>query len=160
MAVLTVGMIIISLVLSYAWWCKVRVLRLKNFFYDLRDELDSTAEKLGAIDDPAYQWYREHLSMNADTAEDLSVALIAYALARGVRPGTDEKTENVDLQKAIDDASNRVTDRLYRYLFSEMATGYIFVFQAVAMRLRHEFERQMRSWLFRWFVSNSRVTFK
>ena len=125
MLLIFVGMMIVSCALSYAWWCKVRVVQLRQDLFDLRDALFDAASDIGALDDPAYRAARRHFNAIARTAEHITIPVLAFVLHRGVSRNEMLKSDNPRLQEEIDRALDSCADRLRAYLLKDTFTGRI-----------------------------------
>lgn len=116
----------ISLTLSYAFWVRVRVLRLQQDIYDIRDELFDEACRLEAHDDPAYCQTRQFLNGLAGSAADLSVPAMIYLVSQSPSPPLGDwkpTTNNAELQVAIDKSIHASARRIVFYLSHETLTG-------------------------------------
>jgi len=147
-----VGMLLISLSLSYAWWVKVRIICLKQDVFDIRDELFDTALELNALDDLAYQQARNHLNNVASTAGILSVPFILVALSQDRVPQSREKSLNQDMQNAIDAAITRCAHRIWNYLQFETIMGWfgltVFSASKLTKLIEHKATQSIESWLY------------
>ena len=160
MLLIFVGMMMISLALSYAWWYKVRVIRLRQDLFDARDALFDSALEMGALDDPAYRAARRHLNAIVQLADAITLPVLAFVLHRGVSRNEMLNSNNVCLQKEIDAALDRCADRLVTYLLRETFTGLIVVPILRLVRIRAVVESQARRWLRRILASDVPETFK
>jgi len=154
---LSVGMVLASLVVTYAWWVKIRIINLRQDIFDIRDGLFDRALHLQALSDPAYRETRDHLNTVASTVHCLSLMVIFYSLGRGVLASAEGrfKTENAQLQAAIDDALESSSLRVARYLLRETLMGVVCEIMAFPNRLRDVAESQLLRWSRRWVYSQS-----
>ena len=120
---LDLGVFLIASGLTYAIYSALRVVLLRQHLFDARDELFDEAARLGALNDPAYRQARDHLNAWAREAHALSWPLIMYCFAHETPDPDLKKTENMDLQVAIDCAFEKAAMRTWRYLTMQTLPG-------------------------------------
>lgn len=111
------GVLMVSLATTYAWWCRVRVINLRQDIFDIRDRLFDEAVALGEVDDPAHQDARAHLNRLA-TAKIISIPVLGY-LSLGVSAAPHKKAANFKLGRAIDSALDESAKRVFAYLIHD-----------------------------------------
>jgi hypothetical protein len=111
----------LSLVVSYAWWTKVRVWILRQRLFTVRDELWDTMREKGLLDSPAHVRVREGINALIHLAPAFSFVVMAKILSDGVRqkPPVTERIQVAEeaLQEAIVTVAN--------YLFYSTLSGLI-----------------------------------
>lgn len=121
-----IGVLLISLSVTYAWWVKVRIIRLREDIYDKRDWLFDTAARLDSFSDPAYKAARIHLNSIAGIAKFLSVQVVAFLSTQGqLKDAPRIKSDNPELQAAINDVFRWSAERIARYLLKETLSGWV-----------------------------------
>ena len=121
---LIIGMLTVSFALTYAWWCKVRVIRLRQDIFDRRDELFDLAAKLAGHSDPAYKDARRQLNTIASVADTISIPVFLYWIYRGERTKREvHQHADPQMQAAIDEALMWCAERVARYLLRETLDG-------------------------------------
>lgn len=125
-ALLTGATIALSVTLAYAWWVKIRVLRLREDMFGIRDELFDEVLAAGAVDDPAYREAREYLNGLIRGAPAISVPAFAYVLMSHCPPTKQlVKSARQDVQALVDRSMNAAIRRVRMYLVNETVTGGI-----------------------------------
>lgn len=121
------GTAITSLALSFAWWCKVRVVDLRQDLFDIRDEMWDRAHEIGALDDTAYRAAREHLNSLARHAHEFNIPVLAYLLASEPDGGYPKypKSDRQDVQEIVDSAIDASSTTLVHYLLRKTLAGRI-----------------------------------
>lgn len=123
-----VGVLLLSVGVSYAWWTKVRVLWLRQDIYDIRDNLFMQSARLGRADDEAVKCARDHLNALARVAPVISIPLVITAINIGeAEVRALPKSENAKLNKFIKASMDNAGNRISRYLMRETLTGWICV---------------------------------
>lgn len=113
---------LLAVVVAYACWCSVRVTFFRQELFEVRDDLWRRAFKLGCLDDPAYKHTRKLLNSTINVAPMLSAHVIVGAIMFSAREQSGvSKSENKDLQSAIDDA---------RWQFLKLTAIYVFLWRA------------------------------
>ena len=121
--------------LLYAWWVKARVLLLRHDLFEIRDGLFDKIMRLGALDDPGYREARSHLNSLLRSAGTLNIYTMLYLIqATGETKSRRIESNNVEVQKLIDNASRQVAERVFRYLVRHTATGGILWIGTLLMR--------------------------
>ncbi len=123
--VLIAGLATTSLALAYANWVRVRVIRLRQDLFEIRDDLFDAAAALCAFDDPAYREYRAGINAMIRFASVLSVPMIVFANTSKERTDDFMRSEDAELQEAIDHARSRLESLLATYLIHSTLTGWI-----------------------------------
>ena len=155
MVLIIVGMLAVSLALSYAWWCKVRVIRLRQDLFDMRDALFDAALEIGCLDDPAYRAVRRHFNAIAGTAGFITIPVFVFLLHRGVVKNQLLNSENSQMQKVIDSALESCANRVIVYLLKETFTGAIVLPIVRLARIGWIVEDQVRTWVVRLLASDA-----
>ena len=123
-----VGVLLLSVGVSYAWWTKVRVLWLRQDIYDIRDNLFMESARLDRADDQAAKCARDHLNALARVASVISFPLVITAINTGEAEVRELlKSENAKLNKFIKLSMEKAGNRIARYLTRETLTGWIIV---------------------------------
>ena len=127
MAWVTGGMLLISCAAAYAWWCRVRVIDLRQDLFDIRDDMWDDARRLGCFSDPAYRSTREHLNGVATHASSFTFPILAVVMANRPEGGYPARptSERHDVQKILDRALYRSSNRLTSYIVNESLIGWI-----------------------------------
>jgi len=157
MIALSIGMVLASLSITYAWWVRIRVINLRQDIYDIRDRLFDKALALESLSDPAYREAREHLNKVAAIVNRLSLMVLAFVLGQGrSEPMGDRfKTSNFELQHAINESLEASSSRLAHYLFRETLTGAFCSLLLIRTRVSDVVEAQLLKWSRRWVYSQS-----
>lgn len=148
-----IGMMMVSLAVSHAWWCRVRVISLRQDLFDLRDGVFGVAMRLECFQDPAYRDARRHLNAVARIADTISIPTVVYVLLGQIPERERPRSDNEHLQAAIDDTLERCALRIQRYLLRETFTGRIVAPAVRAIRMTSILEEQIIRWVRRWLVS-------
>ncbi len=113
---------------SYAAWCLVRVLFIRQELFAVRDSLWDRARDLDGFNDPAYQQARDHLNAGIKVVPSCSVSLLKYTMkhCRGAAP-TRIKSQNPELQAAIDEAYSKSARWFAKYILYWRASGWLFM---------------------------------
>ena len=132
-SILYVSVVSLSLVISYLYWIKIRVIRLRQEIFDKRDDLFDKAAELNAFDDAAYQNARHCLNGLISFVPYLSVPMVTYIVSHDGTERNLPKSSNQELQRSIDEVFSWTANRLYRYIVRETATGWVlwFVFEVI-----------------------------
>ncbi len=152
---LTFGVLTISFVTTHAWWSKVRVVRLRQDIFDIRDALFDVAGKVQAFGDPAYRDARRQLNSVARIADAINVHTLAYFLSANVPQRERLRSNCAELQKAIDNGLEECTDRISSYLRYETFTGLVVIPFAHTIRMTALLELQLTRWIRRWLISSA-----
>ncbi len=150
---LAFGMVLFSLVITHAWWATVRVVRFRQDIFDMRDRLFDIAASLQVFDDPAYQDARGHFNAVARIADSISFYGVCYALCAGVGDWQRPRSENAELQKAIDDIHEECAGRFGHYLLRETFTGLVAV--PFRVHMAAPVQEQVRRWIRHWLISQA-----
>lgn len=135
-----VGFVLLSWVLAYAWWVKVRVLRLRDDLFAIRDRLFDAAQSEAGFDDPAYCYARNSINCTIRLAGTLSVPTVIYMCAKAdgksvpSRPGS----KSADLQQAVTAALDDRDTRVVKYLLNETLGGRFLCIVALFLFLPRE----------------------
>jgi hypothetical protein len=121
-----IGMVGLSLVISYVWWLRVRLILFRQEVLDLRDALFDKAMAQGALDDPGYRDARERMNTTCRLAQYYSLPLFLYFLSK-VRenPALEQKIVPSRIQPTIDDAMNQLSMVVVRHIFTRTLTGLL-----------------------------------
>jgi hypothetical protein len=138
--------------IAYAWWVKIRVMRLRQDLYDVRDQLFDVAADRKGSEDPAYVAARDHLNSVAAISADLSIPLLIFLISQSdgeefVRP----ISKDAELQAAIDKMYRWSADRLSSYILKETLSGCflrcVVTLFAVSVYLTKLSSRSIENWL-------------
>lgn len=123
-----VGVLLLSVGVSYAWWTKLRVLWLRQDIYDIRDNLFMESARLDRPHDEAAKCARDHLNAIARVASVISFPAVITAINIGEAEIRElPKSENEELNKCIQLSMEKAGNRIVRYLTRETLTGWIIV---------------------------------
>ena len=152
---LTIGVLLISFVTTHAWWSIVRVVRLRQDVFDIRDNLFDVAAETRMFKDQAYRDARRHLNSIARIADTISFYMLGYLLYANFAPRKRLRSNNAVLQKAIDLSLEDCTERIRKYLMRETFTGLVVLPFARTIRMANVLEEQLRQWVRRWLISSA-----
>lgn len=126
---LGLGSFLLSSTITYAWWCKVRVIFLREDLFALRDSLWDEAKRLNAFEDQAYKAARSDLNACIQSAGMISLPLlIRVIISTPRRESVRLVSDNPELQRLIDAAYSKANQRLYRYLiFDRPFSGMMYL---------------------------------
>lgn len=155
MAWLAIGVLLISFVTTHAWWTTVRVVRLRQDVFDIRDNLFDVAAETRTFDDPAYRHARHHLNSVARIADTINLYMLGYLLNANLTQRERPTSNNAVLQHAIDASLEVCTERIRRYLMRETFTGLIAIPFVQTIRMTSVIEDQIRKWVRRWLISSA-----
>lgn len=153
MIAVVVGTTMLSAALAYAWWCRIRVVALRQDIFDLRDGLYDVALAESIFDDPAYRSAREHLNRVANVSDSITIPVLVFVLHRGVTELPRPRSRNDRMEQAIELAMRQCVERIMRFLWHQTFTGWI---ARPILRLVHIgtlVESQTRRWTDRWLKS-------
>ena len=152
---LTFGVLLISFVTTHAWWSIVRVVRLRQDVFDIRDHLFDVAHETNTFSDPAYRDARHHLNSIARIAESINLYMLGYLLHANVEHRERPQSDNLVLRKAIDASLEACTERIKNYLLRETFTGLIAMPFTRTIRMTGLVEEQLQKWVRRWLTSSA-----
>lgn len=125
LAILFAASFVLSSALAYGWWTKVRVRFVREQLLEIRCELWLKAFALDGLDDPAYREARGHLRSQIHMANLCGIPVMEHLAA--ALPGASDagwrKSQNVLLQRAIDEANEQSACRLVDYMVFWRASG-------------------------------------
>lgn len=127
------GCAIFSAGVGYAWWIKIRVTILRQDFFALRDGLFNRAMELDALDDPAYREARRRVNAIIQFAHRWNTIMVVFLVARPVGRMPVVRSERPELQAAIDDTLNRVSQRACEFIYCDQLSGFLFTMVAMIM---------------------------
>lgn len=134
---LLIGALLFSITVGYACWVKIRVIRLTEDLFAIRDGLFDKICDLAAFDDPAYRATREHLNVLIRLVPTLSVPVIVHwgsiagsESSKESFPASDHK----DVQEAIAAAFLKAGERVLRYLRNETLGGIALLLLSFCIR--------------------------
>lgn len=142
------GCLILSLVITYAWWIHLRVWFFRQDLFAIRDELWDAVRAKGALDDPAHRDLRDAINSLIRIAPFLSLLTVIKILVdkTEIKPVL---AENLNLSE-ITDAREKVFRRVVRFLLFETFSGWYVVAGAyvfgIAKWLRVSLKRRVE-WL-------------
>ena len=118
------------LTLAYALWVRVRVLRLRQDLFAIRDELFDRATEFDAFLDPAYREARRQINGTIALADLISIPVVVRVSARAWSQGSIERdplqsTSIPAMQAAIAHADEATSRRVFRYLAKETLVGLV-----------------------------------
>jgi hypothetical protein len=126
MILFTIGLVGLSVIVSYYFWTRMRIVRLQQDILDMRDELFAEAHRLQCLDDGAYCETREFFNNFIQFAPHLSVRIVMYV---GLQTVGDEdarrRSSNPVMQDAIERAYQRLAQRTFNFLAHETAGGFV-----------------------------------
>lgn len=124
---LIAGVLGLSCLVSYALWVQVRVVRLREDFFEIRDELFDFAAARGELDDPGYRDCRDTINSLIALADSVSLALIAYLIRnqRDMKIEPCPRCRSEEMQQAVDRALARYGTRFVDYIRRETISGCI-----------------------------------
>lgn len=158
MLLLTIGLILLSLVISHIWWCEARQISLQNFVYDLRDELDSSASRLGCKQDAGYLAWRNRFNAMAGTAKHVSLPVIIYVLTHEWKRANLPSIENEELNRIAEEGISRLAERVHNFMFRETIAGIITwtLISTIMLvyRMQESIKPQVQKWITRWFLAD------
>lgn len=125
MIFLNIGVLLVSLGLTYALFVRLRVVCLRQDIYDLRDKLFDEVVASDGCSDPAYVQARKLLNGLAVSADMLSLPLVFQCSFMSGDEVTLLKSENLHIQSAIDSILEQATVRVFKYLKRQTATGWL-----------------------------------
>jgi hypothetical protein len=131
----------ISLVVTYLWWVKIRVWRLRQDLFVIRDELWDAMRIDGSFSDPEYREFREGMNAVIRLAPVLSIlTVIGIVLNRDeFRPFGSHIARKAPIAKARALAFSRITT----YLLFETLTGLVIVGLALVFGLSMAFKKAL-----------------
>ena len=153
MIAVVVGTTMLSAVLAYSWWCRIRVVALRQDIFDLRDGLFDVALAESIFDDPAYRFARQHLNQVANVADSITIPVLAFVLHRGVKEITQPKSDNDRMQQAIELAMRQCVERIMRFLWHQTFTGWVVRPILSLVHISTLVESQTHRWMERWVKS-------
>lgn len=126
---IAIGALIIGLAISYAWWCRLRVIYLRQDLFKLRDELWLVARRRDRLEDKAYSDARDILNWCIRGASFISLPqLISSLIEARMRSNQFEerKTDDSEMQAAIDKTNQELVERLGRYVLRDrFVSGFL-----------------------------------
>lgn len=152
---LVFGVTLISFVTTHAWWSVVRVVRLRQDVFDIRDRLFDAAADTTAFDDPAYRDARHHLNSVARIADTISISNLGFLLHANFGQRDRPVSTNTALQEAIDASLERCTERILTYLLRETFTGLVVLPFVRMIQMTSVVEDQLARWVRRWLISSA-----
>lgn len=123
-ALFIIGFALIGLSLGYACWVKVRVIRLREDLFEIRDDLFDAARRLNGFNDPAYREARIHIHALITMADSISIPCVLF-LSQSASEKESASSSNPAMQEAIDKAKRLYIQRTQRYLFGETLGGLL-----------------------------------
>ena len=118
---------LIGLSTFYLWWTYVRVIRLRQDLYDVRDHLFDAAHRHSLLSDPAYCQTRNTLNAMAHMADYLSprfVTELARLARRGPMEGRPVAVDPI-LDAEVLRTYRWLEERLFHYLMRECLSGWL-----------------------------------
>lgn len=126
---LTIGILLISVALTYHQWAKLRVQFLRQTLFDVRNQLWDDVRAMGKLEDPAYQATRQFLNSLISICGYLSIDTIKIICESEPPEGNTERmrSENLDLDKLLDEARTAAADKVVTYVLFHRVSGYAFM---------------------------------
>ncbi len=127
MLILLVTSLVLSLVLAYACWIKVRVVCLQERLFAIRDSLFDDARIMGCLADTAYRYHRNVFNALIRLAPTFSVPTLLWLMLQASKENEEviPQSSNAKLQESIDKAASKVSFELLDYVFRHTITGRI-----------------------------------
>lgn len=135
-------------VLTYAVWCKARVVFIREELFAVRDRLWDAARELDGFDDPAYLEARDHLNAGIKVVPSFSIRMLNYFIKKR-RVGSSPRmaSSNEELQAAIDRAYADSGRWFTRYILLWRASGWLFMLRFTLQRRLHAIQAASTEWL-------------
>lgn len=112
------GCTLLSLILSYAIWCKFRTIILRERLFLLRDGIFDEATDRGRLDDEAYREVRRIINQQIRFAHFWNIAhliaLITAKVEHYERPQSTDAEFNFLLETAMDELSTEIANHLIK----------------------------------------------
>lgn len=126
------GLVGLSFVITYAWWCRFRVWVLRQDLFEIRDRLWDEAMRCGFIDDPAHRDARDAINAMIRFCPRLSVPVWNELkhIARGKKEGP-RISKIAAVEKAWADMALCIT----RYVFLWSAYGLMFLSYGIIRKM-------------------------
>lgn len=129
-----VNCFVLSLIVTYAAWVKVRVVLLRQRLFEIRDGLFDEVLLLGALDDPGYRDARTRMNANIRFVPALSIPVMYFLGNSYDGDGVPVvHSDNPDVQKAIDRARESMHRAIYRYVMRYTASGLLLSILLIAL---------------------------
>lgn len=130
-ALIVFASLLLSVTIAYAWWVKVRVVRLREDLFQIRDRLFDLALARGRLNDSGYRRAREHINAVIRMAGTVSIPTVLFTAFRCTSSAGPIKADDPELQETIDRAMDQLVQRVTRYLIRETLTGLAASFVAL-----------------------------
>jgi hypothetical protein len=132
--------LLISILITHAWWVRFRVWMLRQDLFAIRDDLWMSMQAQGRLDDPDHQMAREVIQTMIRLAPSISVIFILRGLVEWAESRASGASRDPSIARSgvpeVDLAMSRASQRVARYLTRQTLTGLLmFVTFALGTRL-------------------------
>jgi hypothetical protein len=129
---LFLGVFLVSFVVTWVWWVKVRVIFLQEELFIIRNRLWDHAKELNAFDDKAYKHARSHLNRCIKAAGFIDLSTVEYVAKNcaDMEWPAPPSTKNTLLAEAIGSAYRESAIRIRNYLLLDTFPGRLYLLRA------------------------------
>lgn len=150
-----VGVFLLSVAVSYAWWMKIRVLWLRQDIFDMRDRLFMESASLGLSQDVAAKSARDHLNTLARIASVISIPFVITAITKGIAEVRQlPESPNARMNSIIKGTMKEADARIARYLLRATMLGWAFVITSRLVFMTWLL-REVYVWVTKWRESDA-----
>jgi hypothetical protein len=124
-----VASVLLALVIAYASWTKISLLRLKADLLEIMVKLQKRGLECGWLDDPAFKAAINIIFFVEKSAEFISMPTIDFITDRipsSDGSGFGQLTKNSALQNAIKQSINDVSARATNYVLRDTLAGWLY----------------------------------
>lgn len=116
----------LALVIAYAFWVKIRVLKLQANALTIAARLRSAAHRLECREDPAYVFGWQRVLALCDFAPMLSGPSVVYLIvtSRLWPSSVAPSSKNIEMQEAIEKANAEIGHLFFRFITHDLLTGW------------------------------------
>lgn len=111
--------------ISYGFWVVLRVAKLRQDLFIIRDRLFDLAAGYNRLSDPAYLEFRASINGVIRGAGMLSISTVACTFVYATKRDGPVRTDFEPLQNELDQANGEVSRRVISYILNETASGWI-----------------------------------
>ena len=124
-AILAGGVLGLSCIVAYALWLQVRVIRLREDLFEIRDDLFDFAATRGECDDPGYRYARGVINAVIAMADSISLGMFVHLNKTQFKPTHEGNPAclSVEMQDEVNRAIFRCGSRIARYILHETLSG-------------------------------------